>query len=131
VFCVSKNHAKNESLLASTQRYKYTSHTLTTSDLTLQDQSIYNEPYLVAIETRNVNCYPHSAGVTGNLQPPKITTKLQRNLHNNLKVNMTMGAVIASKRVTHKVRPSPASQIEMTSCHDYLLTSSAPNSGCI
>ncbi len=97
----------------------------------LQDQSIYNEPYLVAIETLNVNCYPHSAGITSNLQIPKITTKLQRNLHNNSKVNMTMGAVIAFKRVTHKVRPSPASQIAMTSCHDYLLTSSAPNSWCI
>jgi hypothetical protein len=96
VLCFQKSCKEWVILLASTQRYKYTNHTVTTSDLTLQDQSIYNEPYLVAIETRNVNCYPHSAGISGNLQPPKITIKLQRNLHNNLKANMTMGAVIES-----------------------------------
>jgi hypothetical protein len=56
--------------------------------------------------------------------------ELQRKLHNiNLKVTIECSHNLM--RVgSQSVRPSTSSRIAVTSCHDYLLTSSAPDSGC-
>ncbi len=45
-------------------------------------------------------------------------------------VNTTMSAVIPHESRSQSDRPSPSSRTAVTSCHDYPLSSSAPNSGC-
>jgi hypothetical protein len=55
--------------------------------------------------------------------------RLLRNLHNNaLKVTQQVIIIIANKGHSQSVRPSHSSQTAAMSCHDYPLTSSAPDS---
>jgi len=64
---------------------------------------------------------------------PKILAVLSatRNLQNsNLKVTQQQVQSEPYESCSQSVRPSPASQIAVTSCHDYPLTSSAPDGGC-
>jgi hypothetical protein len=56
--------------------------------------------------------------------------KLQRNLHkSNLRVALQWVQPWPYESCSQSVRPSRSSQIAVTSCHDYALTSSAPNGG--